>query len=116
MKVLSLRFPGALLTNYYEESGSDVCGVTVAKDGVLRDFCETMSQYREPFIRKEFPNLDALLAEEEQELDEFFCENCEFGEFFNFICDAQESLVNKMIHQVVAEAKEIHPCLSGSGI
>ncbi len=116
MAVLSKHFHGAILTNYYEEQGNDFCGVTVAKDGVVRDFCESMSEYREPFIRKEFPNLDALLVEEEQELEEFFWDNCDLGEFSDFIRDAQESRIKEIIQQVDAETQEIHPCISGSGI
>lgn len=100
MAVLSKHFPGAILSNYYEEQGNDFCGVTVAKDGVVRNFCESMSEYREPFIRKEFPNLDARLAEEEQELDEFFWDNCDLGEFSDFISDVQQSRVQEMIQEV----------------
>jgi hypothetical protein len=108
MKVLSMRFPGAILTNYYEESGSDFCGVTVAKDGVVRNFSESISEYLEAFVRKNFPDLDARLEEEEQELDEFFCDNCEFGEFSEFISDAQQSRVKEIIQQVEAETQVLH--------
>jgi len=116
MAVLSKHFPGAILTNYYDEEGEDFCGVTVAKDGVVFDFCESMSEYREPYTRKEFPDLDALLAEEEQELDEFFWDNCDLGEFSDFICDAQKSRVKEMIQQVEAETQELRPSLSALGI
>jgi hypothetical protein len=102
MAVISKHFPGAILTNYYEEQGSDFCGVTAAKDGVVRDFCGSMSEYQEPFLRKMFPDLDILLAQEEQDLDEFFCDNCEFGEFSDFIRDAQESRFTEMIQQIEA--------------
>ena len=80
----------------------DFCGVTAAKDGVVRDFCGSMSEYQEPFLRKMFPDLDILLAQEEQDLDEFFCDNCEFGEFSDFIRSAQESRFTEMILQIEA--------------
>jgi len=114
MAVLSKHFPGAILTNYYEEEGEDFCGVTVAKDGVVRDFCETMSEYRDPYTRKEFPDLDALLAEEEQELDEFFWDNCDLAEFSDFISDVQQSRVKEMIQKVESATQEL--CSSRSAL
>ena len=48
MGVVSKKFPGSLLTNYYEEGGMDFFGVTIAKDGVVRDFCDSMSNTENP--------------------------------------------------------------------
>ncbi len=104
MAVLSRKFPGSLLTNYYEEGGMDFFGVTIAKDGVVRDFTDSMSKYREPFVRQQFPDLDARLEEEgldlEDDLEEFFWDNCELGEFTDFLYDALDSLVEKMIQEI----------------
>jgi hypothetical protein len=104
MAVLSRKFPGSLLTNYYEEGGMDFFGVTIAKDGVVRDFTDSMSKYRESFVRQQFPDLDARLEEEgldlEDDLEEFFLDNCELGEFSDFLYDSLESVVEEMIQQI----------------
>jgi hypothetical protein len=104
LAVISQRFPGSLLINYYEESGADFCGVTVAKSGFARDYCETLSRYREPFLRQQFPDLDARLEEEglelDEDLDEFFWDNCEPVEFSDFIRAGQESVIEEMIREV----------------
>ena len=108
LAVISQRFPGSLLINYYEESGEDFCGVTIAKDGVVRDFCDSISKYREPFVRQQFPDLDARFEEEgldlEDDLDEFFWDNCDLGEFSDFIRTAKESAVEAMIQEVEKES------------
>jgi hypothetical protein len=108
MEVLSKKFPGSLLTNYYEEGGMDFFGVTIAKDGVVRDFCDSMSKYKEPFVRQQFPDLDAQLEEQgldlEDDMEEFFCENCESGEFYDFFFAARESLIEKMIQEIEEES------------
>ena len=108
MAVLSKKFPGSLLTNYYQEGDMDFFGVTIAKDGEVRDFCDSMSKYREPFVRQQFPDLDARLEEQgldlEDDLEVFFCENCESGEFYDFIFAARESLIEKMIQEIVEES------------
>ena len=104
MAVLSKKFPGSLLTNYYEEGGMDFFGVTIAKDGVVRDFYDSMSKYREPFVRQQFPDLDARLKEQgldlEDDLEEFFCENCESGEFYDFFFAARESAIEDLIQEI----------------
>lgn len=104
MAVLSKKFPGSLLINYYEESGQDFCGVTVAKDGVARKHYEPMSDYRETFVRQQFLDLDARLEEAgldlDEDLEEFFCENCESGEFYDFFFAARESVIKKMIQEI----------------
>jgi hypothetical protein len=104
MAVLSKKFPGSLLTNYYQEEGMDFFGVTVAKDGVVRDSRNLISKYRELFVRQQFPDLDARFQEEgldlEEDLHEFFWNNCDFGDFEDFIQDAQESLVEKLIQEL----------------
>jgi hypothetical protein len=105
LAVISKKFPGSLLTNYYQEDGMDFFGVTVAKDGVVHDFCDSLSKYREPFVREQFPDLDARLADEglnlEDNLEDFFWDNCDSGDFYDYIHAAvMESLVPKMIREV----------------
>jgi len=104
MAVLSRKFPGSLLTNYYEEGGMDFFGVTIAKDGVVRDFTDSMSKYREPFVRQQFPDLDARLEEEglnlEDDLDEFFWDNCNCGDFSKCLYASLDSVVEKMMQEI----------------
>jgi hypothetical protein len=82
----------------------DFCGVTVAKNGVARDLCKTLSDYREPFVRQQFPDLDVHFEEAgldlEDDLEEFFWNECDSGEFTDFIRDAQESAVKTMIQEI----------------
>ena len=108
MELLSKKFPGSLLINYYEESGEDFCGVTIAKDGVVRDFCDSISKYKEPFVRQQFLDLDARFEEEgldlEDDLDDFFWDNCDLGEFSDFIRAAQKSAVEAMTQEVEEES------------
>ena len=108
MAVVSKKFPGSLLTNYYEEGGMDFFGVTIAKDGVVRDFCDSIRKYREPFVRQQFPDLDARFEEEgldlEDDLDDFFWDNCDLGEFSDFIRAAQKSAVDALIQEVEEES------------
>lgn len=115
LAVISKQFPGSLLTNFYEESGMDFCGVTVAKNGVARVLCETLSDYREPFVRQQFPDLDARLEEVglnlEDDLEEFFWDNCDSGEFTDFIRVAQESAVEAMIKEIEEETAK---CLASA--
>jgi len=107
MAVISNTFPGSLLINYYEESDMDFCGVTVAKNGVVMNHYATLSDYREPFVRQQFPDLDARLEEQgldlEDDLDEFFWDHCDCGEFSDFIRDAQESVVEALIQEIEEE-------------
>ena len=67
------------------KEGKDFSGVTVAKDGVARNHYETLSDYRETFVRQQFPDLDARLEEADLDLDEdlghFFWGNCDLSEF-----------------------------------
>ena len=109
MAVLSKHFPGAILINYFEEQGHDFCGVTVAKNGVVREFCESLSQYKETFARKKFPDLDALLVQEEQELDDFFWDNCDSADLSDFVYVSHQARVKDLIQQVEEEA---HGCLA----
>lgn len=108
LAVISKQFPNSLLTNYYEEGGMDFCGVTVAINGVARNLCETLSVYREPFVRHQFPDVDARFEEEgldlEDDLDEFFWDNCDCEEFSDFIRDAQQSAVEAMIQEIEEES------------
>lgn len=97
MASLSKHFPGALLSNYYEDQNEDFCGTTIAKDGAAKDICMTMSKFRESFLREHFPDLDSRLEELEldpkEDLDEFFsdyCDPCDFSEFVrNFFSIAE---------------------------
>jgi hypothetical protein len=104
LTVISKQFPGSLLINYYEEFVMDFCGVTVAKNGAALDFWQTLSVYQEPFVRQQFPDLDARLEEAglnlEEDLDEFFSDNYDPGEFSEFIRAAQESAVEYLIQQI----------------
>ena len=104
LAVISKQFPGSLLINYYEEFVLDFCGVTVAKNGAALDFWQTLSVYQEPFVRQQFPDLDARLEEAglnlEEDLDEFFSDNYDPGEFSEFIRAAQESAVEHLIQQI----------------
>jgi hypothetical protein len=104
MAMLSRKFPGSLLTNFYEEEGMDFCGVTIAKDGEARDFTDSISKYREAFVRHQFPDLDARFDEEglnlEDDLDEFFWENCDLGDFSEFIYKSLETLITTLIEEI----------------
>ena len=110
LAVISQRFPGSLLTNYYEVTDTDSVGVTVAMDGIVRDLCEPMEKYREPFLRKQFPDLDDLLEEEglnlDEDLEDFFCDNCDSDDFSDFINASQESLVKQMIREVQVSSSD----------
>lgn len=57
MEVLSRQFPGAVLTNSYDEEGSDFCGVTVAKDGVVLDYDIEISKLKESWVKENHPGL-----------------------------------------------------------
>ena len=110
MSVLSMNFPGSLLTNYYAEEGEDFFGVTIAKEGIVRDICDSMSKYRESFLRQEFPDLDARFDEDgldlEDDLDEFFWDNYDPGEFSDFLFTSIESLVASLIKEVEQASAE----------
>lgn len=105
LAVISRQFPGSLLNNSYQEEGADFFGVTIAKDGVVNDFCDSLSKYREPFVREQFPDLDARPKNEglnlENDLEDFFWDNCDSGDFSDYIHAAvMEVLVPKMIQEV----------------
>jgi hypothetical protein len=110
MAVLSRKFPGSLLTNFYEEEGMDFFGVTIAKDGKVRDFSDSISKYREAFMRQQFPDLDARLDEAglnpEDDLDEFFWDNCDPGEFSDFLYNSLDDLVATIIDEVNETSKD----------
>jgi hypothetical protein len=114
LAVLSKHFPGALLTNYYEEERCDFCGVTIAKNGIAKNHSTTLSEYKVPFFRHKFPDLDSRLEEEglnlEDNLDEFFRYNCGRGEVSDFVCYAQQPVVEMMIQQV--ESTNLNCCPS----
>jgi hypothetical protein len=104
MSVLSRKFPGSLLTNFYEEKGMDFFGVTIAKDGVVRDFTDSISKYREYFVRQQFPDLDTRLEDQgldlEDDLHAFFWDNCDSGEFANFLYESLDSVVKMMVQEI----------------
>lgn len=116
MEELSKKFPGATLVNFYEEEGMDFCGVTVAKDGVSEEHRqEGMSQYREPFLRQQFPEFEDDLADymEEQDgdreeaLQEFFACEADLGEFSDFVRDHLEEKLEPMLSRVIAATSVI---------
>ena len=116
MEELSKKFPGATLVNFYEEEGMDFCGVTVAKDGVSEEHHqEGMSQYREPFLRQQFPEFEDDLADymEEQDgdreeaLQEFFACEADLGEFSDFVRDHLEEKLEPMLSRVIAATSVI---------
>jgi hypothetical protein len=108
MAVLSEKFPGSYLTNFYQEDGDDFCGVTVATDGFVRNVEDSISKYREDFVRSKFPDLDARLEEKglnlEDDLYDFFWDNCEWGEFNDWLYD---SLKSSIINDIQANAKAL---------
>ena len=116
MAELSKKFPGATLVNFYEEEGDDFCGVTVAKDGVSEEHHEEgMSQYREPFLRQQFPEFEDDLADymEEQDgdreeaLQEFFACEADLGEFSDFVRDHLQEKLKPMLSRVIAATSAI---------
>lgn len=116
MEELSKKFPGATLVNFYEEHGMDFCGVTVAKDGVSEEHHqEGMNQYREPFLRQQFPEFEDDLADYMEELDgdreealqEFFSCEADLGEFSDFVRDHLEEKLKPMLSRVIAATSAI---------
>jgi hypothetical protein len=105
MAHLSRRFPTCLLTNHYQEEGMNFFGVTIAKDGIVRDFTDSISKHRESFMRQYFPDLDARLYAEglnpAEDLEEYFWDNCDSGHFCDYIQNSYQSLVDKMTAEVV---------------
>ena len=99
MEVLSKQFPGAVLTNSYEEEGCDFCGVTVAKDGVVLDYCTEISKLKESWAKENHPGLweEAENPEDEDASDELFDAWCdEMGEVVYDHLDAKEDeLINQ---------------------
>jgi len=67
MEVLSKKFPGVLLTITYDESGCDFCGVTVAKDGVVLDYCTDISKLKETWAKESHPGLWEKAENDEDE-------------------------------------------------
>ena len=62
-----MRFPGAVLTNSYDEESMDFCGVTVAKDGVVLDYCTEISKLRESWAKEKHPGLLEAAEDPEDE-------------------------------------------------
>jgi hypothetical protein len=107
MAVISEKFPGSLLINSYEEDGMDFFGVTVAKDGLVRDFTDSLSEHRESFARQQVPDLVARLEEAGQDLNEYLHEfllsDYESAKKFNdYIFGIQESSKKKMVREIEA--------------
>lgn len=93
MEVLSKKFPGVLLTLHYDECGEDFCGVTVAKDGVVLDYCTEISKLRETWAKENHPGLweAAEDPEDEDASDELMDEWCDaMGEVVYDHLDAKE--------------------------
>lgn len=80
MQEISKRFPGALLTNFYEEDGEDFCGVTVAQNGIAFDYSTELSEIRELYVRKEITNLP-----DDADIDEAYEENELWDGFQDFL-------------------------------
>ncbi|MDC2993714.1 hypothetical protein OAZ88_00310 [bacterium] len=74
MEVLSKKFPGVLLTITFAEIGEDFCGVTVAKDGVVLDYCTEISKLKESWAKENHPELweEAENPEDEDATDELY--------------------------------------------
>jgi hypothetical protein len=108
MAVLSEKFPGSYLTNFYQEDGFDFCGITVAIDGFVRNITGSVSKYREDFVRAKFPDLDARLEEKglnlEDDLYDFFWDNCDLDEFNDWLLD---SLKSSTINEMMVHAKAL---------
>jgi len=105
MAVISMKFPGSLLINHYREERMDFFGVTVAKDGVVRNLSESSRRFFEHFIREQYPDLDARLEADglslEDNLHDFFEGNCDLNKLFDYIHAAFESIVvPKMIQEI----------------
>ena len=116
MEELSKKFPGATLVNFYVEEGNDFCGVTVAKDGISEGHYEPeMHQYKEPFLRQQFPDLMDRLAgyldetdgDREEALQEFFWNASDPGEFSDFVRDQLEEKLEPMLSRVIAATSAI---------
>jgi hypothetical protein len=112
LAMTSVNFPGSILINYYKSWDEDICGVTVAKDGVAKDINETMSDYLEPFVRHRFPDIESRLGKEvlDFDLDLDLCvyvrNNSESSEFTDFVFSALESFAEETIHQIEEELKK----------
>ena len=72
MEVLSKQFPGAVLTNSYDECGMDFCGVTVAKDGEVLGYWTEISTLKETWAMENHPGLweEAENPENDHAVDE----------------------------------------------
>lgn len=103
MAVISTKFPGSLLINYYQEETDDFCGVTVAKDGIARNFTDSVDKYYEPFIHQKFPDLDKQMKQMGLFIDfdlEFVDNNSDFGEFQDFIRAALSPDIAKLVEEI----------------
>jgi hypothetical protein len=108
--VISKQFPGLLLLNAYQEDNMDFIGVTVALDGVVHDFCDSLSKYRESFVRERFPDLDARLEDKglnlEGDLKKFAWDTCYSKEYRHDFSDYKHaSVMESLVKKVVCEAQ-----------
>ena len=55
------------------------------------------------YALKDTPDLDARLEEEEQDLDDWFWENCDSGEYYDFVFERLQKDIDQMIHEVKEE-------------
>ena len=103
MEVLSKQFPGAVLTNSYDEEGGDFCGVTVAKDGVVLDYCTEISELRESWAKEKHPGLweEAENPEDEDAADEL--EDLWRDEMWDVISDHLDPIEDDLTRQVMEQ-------------
>lgn len=103
MKVLSKKFPGVLLTLSYNEEAMDFCGVTVAKDGVVLDYCTNISKLKETWAKKNHPGLweEAENPENEDAVEEL--NDLYYDEMHDVIGDHIDPIYADMKRQVTEQ-------------
>ena len=100
MQEISKHFPGALLTNYYEEEGEDFCGVTVAQNGIALDYSAELSEIRELYVRKEIPNLP-----EDADIYDAYEENELWGGFRDFLWERLDGNASDLLKELQEKVK-----------
>lgn len=105
MQEISKRFPGALLTNFYEEEGEDFCGVTVAQNGIAFDYSTELSEIRELYVRKEIPNLP-----EDADIYDAYEENELWGGFWDFLWERLDGNASDLLKQLEEKVKCYPEC------
>ena len=107
MEVLSKQFPGAVLTNSYDEEGMDFCGVTVAKDGVVLDYCTEISKLKESWAKENHPGLweEAENPEDEDATDELY--ELWIDEMGDVVYDHLDAKEVELIEQVLKQVSSL---------